>query len=179
MAEKTALIVYAHQNKRSFNAAARDVAVQALSKQGYKVFVTDLYAANFKASATADDIKGDLQDPENFVYNTEMMVAWKDGRLSDDIAEEQHKVQQADLIIFQFPLYWFGVPAILKGWIDRVLTQGFAFSMQNMYDTGIFKNKKAIISLTTGGTESMYQPDGVHGDINILLWPLQARSTFT
>ncbi|XP_056318120.1 NAD(P)H dehydrogenase [quinone] 1 [Danio aesculapii] len=173
MAQKTALIVYAHQSPSSFNAAARDVAVQALTKQGYKVLVSDLYAMKFKASATAEDIKGDLQNPEHFVYNNEMMVAWKDGRLSDDIAEEQHKVEQADLIIFQYPLYWFTVPAIMKGWIDRVLTQGFAFSMQNMYDNGIFKNKRAMLSFTTGGTESMYRDDSLHGDINVLLWPLQ------
>uniref|UniRef100_A0A672M7U2 Flavodoxin-like fold domain-containing protein n=1 Tax=Sinocyclocheilus grahami TaxID=75366 RepID=A0A672M7U2_SINGR len=131
MAQKTALIVYAHQSPASFNAAARDVAVQALTKQGYKVLVSDLYAMNFKASATAEDIKGDLKNPEHFIYNNEMMVAWQDGRLSDDIAEEQHKLEQAELVIFQA--------------------------------------KKAILSFTTGGTESMFKPDGVHGDINVPL----------
>uniref|UniRef100_A0A671RGW7 NAD(P)H dehydrogenase, quinone 1 n=1 Tax=Sinocyclocheilus anshuiensis TaxID=1608454 RepID=A0A671RGW7_9TELE len=75
--------------------------------------------------------------------------------------------------IFQFPLYWFIIPAIMKGWIDRVLTQGFAFTLQKMYDNGIFKDKKAILSFTTGGTESMFQPDGIHGDFNVALWPLQ------
>ncbi|XP_016308630.1 NAD(P)H dehydrogenase [quinone] 1 [Sinocyclocheilus anshuiensis] len=173
MAQKTALIVYAHQSPASFNAAARDVAVQALTKQSYKVLVSDLYAMNFKASATAEDINGDLKNPEHFIYNNEMMVAWQDGRLSDDIAEEQHKLEQAELVIFQFPLYWFSIPAIMKGWIDRVLTQGFAFTLQKMYDNGIFKAKKAILSFTTGGTESMFKPDGVHGDINVPLWPLQ------
>ena len=39
----------------------------------------------------------------------------------------------------QFPLYWFSVPAIMKGWMDRVLAQGFAFSMEKMYNNGIFK----------------------------------------
>ncbi|XP_056121700.1 NAD(P)H dehydrogenase [quinone] 1 [Rhinichthys klamathensis goyatoka] len=173
MAQKTALMVYAHQSPVSFNAAARDVAVEALTKQGYKVLVSDLYAMSFKSSATADDIKGDLKNPEHFVYNEEMMTAWQDGRLSDDVSEEQHKLEQAELVIFQFPLYWFSVPAIMKGWMDRVLTQGFAFTLQKMYDNGIFKNKKAILSFTTGATESMFLADGVHGDINVLLWPLQ------
>ncbi|XP_026124015.1 NAD(P)H dehydrogenase [quinone] 1 isoform X1 [Carassius auratus] len=171
--QKTALIVYAHQSPVSFNAAARDVAVQALTKQGYKVLVSDLYAMKFKASATEEDIKGDLKNPEHFIYNNEMMVAWQDGRLSDDIAEEQQKLEQAELVIFQFPLYWFSVPAIIKGWIDRVLTQGFAFTLQKMYDNGVFKDKKAILSFTTGGMKSMFTPDGVNGDINVLLWPLQ------
>ncbi|XP_051557523.1 NAD(P)H dehydrogenase [quinone] 1-like isoform X2 [Myxocyprinus asiaticus] len=173
MAQKTALIVYAHQSPASFNAAARDAAVEALTGQGYKVLVSDLYAMNFKASATAEDIKGDLKNAEHFVYNEEMLVAWQDSRLSDDITEEQQKVKQADLVIFQFPLYWFSVPAIMKGWIDRVLIQGFAFSMQRMYDNGMFQEKKAMLSFTTGATESMFQPDGIHGDINVALWPLQ------
>ncbi|KAF5906103.1 NAD(P)H dehydrogenase [quinone] 1-like, partial [Clarias magur] len=173
MADKTVLIVYAHQSPKSFNCALKDAAAKAFTDQGCKVLVSDLYAMKFKAAATEDDIKGQLQNPEHFIYNDECMNAWKEGILSDDIKEEQRKVEQADLIIFQFPLYWFSVPAIMKGWIDRVLTQGFAFTLQNIYDYGMFKNKKAMLSFTTGGIESMYLPDGLNGDINVLLWPLQ------
>ncbi|XP_062868699.1 NAD(P)H dehydrogenase [quinone] 1 [Trichomycterus rosablanca] len=173
MADKTVLIVYAHQSPRSFNSALKDVAVKALTEQGCKVIVSDLYAMNFRASATAADIKGDLKNPDHFIYNEEAMNAWKEDRLSDDIKEEQRKLTEADFIIFQFPLYWFSAPAIVKGWIDRVLTQGFAFSMQSLYDNGVFKNKKAMLSFTTGGMESMYLTDGIHGDINVALWPLQ------
>lgn len=174
MAGKTALIVYAHQSPSSFNAAAKNAAVQTLTAQGYKVLVSDLYIMNFNPSATAADIKGDLKDPEHFIYNDETCIAWKEGRLSDDIKEEHSKLLEADLVIFQFPMYWFNVPGIMKGWFDRVLTQGFAFSMQNMYDNGMFKDKKAMLSFTTGGPESMYLPDGINGDINVLLYPLQS-----
>lgn len=59
-AQKTVLIVYAHQSVGSFNAAVRDVTVKELTKQGYNVIVSDLYAMKFKASATQDDIIGDL-----------------------------------------------------------------------------------------------------------------------
>lgn len=59
-AQKTVLIVYAHQSEGSFNAAVRDVAVKELAQQGCKVIVSDLYAMNFKASATEEDITGDL-----------------------------------------------------------------------------------------------------------------------
>ncbi|KAF7212209.1 NAD(P)H dehydrogenase [quinone] 1 [Nothobranchius furzeri] len=173
MDRKTALIVFAHQNPASFNAAVRDAAVQELEAQGFKVVVSDLYAMKFRASATKDDIIGDLKNPDKFQYGEETMLAWKDGRLSEDIRQEQDKVKQADLIIFQFPMYWFSVPAILKGWIDRVLTQGFAFSLQNMYSNGIFRGKKAMLSFTTGSTQSMCSPDGINGDINVVLWPLQ------
>ncbi|XP_034722619.1 NAD(P)H dehydrogenase [quinone] 1 [Etheostoma cragini] len=173
MAQKTALIVYAHQSPASFNAAARDVAMQALAAQGYRVLLSDLYAMDFRASATQDDIIGDLKTPEHFKYGDETMSAWKEGRLSDDIVAEQRKVEEAELVIFQFPLYWFSVPAIMKGWMDRVLTQGFAYSLTNMYDNGVFKQKKAMLSFTTGAMQTMFKPDGINGDINITLWPLQ------
>ncbi|XP_051919972.1 NAD(P)H dehydrogenase [quinone] 1 [Hippocampus zosterae] len=171
--QKTVLIVYAHQSLGSFNEAVRDEATKELSKQGYRVIVSDLYAMNFKASATKSDIIGDLKNSELFQYGEETMHAWREGCLSDDITAEQRKVKEAELIIFQFPLYWFSVPAIMKGWMDRVLTQGFAFSLEKMYNNGIFKDKKAMLSFTTGAIESMFRPDGINGDINVTLWPLQ------
>ncbi|XP_058932620.2 ribosyldihydronicotinamide dehydrogenase [quinone] isoform X2 [Kogia breviceps] len=73
----------------------------------------------------------------------------------------------------QFPLYWFSVPAILKGWMDRVLCQGFAFDIPGFYDDGLLKGKLAILSLTTGGTADMYQKTGASGDFRYFLWPLQ------
>ncbi|KAF0022315.1 hypothetical protein F2P81_025421 [Scophthalmus maximus] len=157
----------------SFNAALLDVAVKELTEQSYRVAVSDLYAMNFRASATRDDIIGDLKNSELFQYGEETMYAWMDGRLSDDIIAEQRKVEEAELIIFQFPLYWFSVPAVMKGWMDRVLTQGFAFSLENMYNNGVFKDKKAMLSFTTGATQTMFRPDGINGDINVTLWPLQ------
>ncbi|XP_074523010.1 NAD(P)H dehydrogenase [quinone] 1 [Halichoeres trimaculatus] len=173
MAQKTVLIVYAHQSPGSFNAAVRDVAIEELREQGYRVLVSDLYAMKFRAEATRDDITGDLKNSELFQYGDETMHAWKKGKLSDDIVAEHRKVEEAELIIFQFPLYWFSVPAIMKGWMDRVLTQGFAFSLEQMYDTGIFKDKKAMLSFTTGAIQTMFRPDGINGDINVSLWPIQ------
>lgn len=173
MAQKTVLIVYAHQCPRSFNSAVLDVTVEALREQGCRVIVSDLYAMNFRANATQDDVIGTLKNSELFQYGEETMHAWIEGRLSEDIVIEQHKVEQADIIIFQFPLYWFSVPAIMKGWMDRVFTQGFAFSMEKMYNNGIFKDKKAMLSFTTGATQTMFRPDGINGDINVTLWPLQ------
>ncbi|CAF90120.1 unnamed protein product, partial [Tetraodon nigroviridis] len=172
-ATKTVLIVLAHQSPGSFNAAVCDVAVQELRLQGFRVLLSDLYAMKFRADATRDDIIGELKKPELFQYGDETMSAWKEDRLSNDIVAEQRKVEEADLIIFQFPLYWFSVPAILKGWFDRVFTQGFAFSLENMYDNGVFKDKKAMLSFTTGAIQTMFQPDGINGDINVTLWPIQ------
>ncbi|XP_053520058.1 ribosyldihydronicotinamide dehydrogenase [quinone] isoform X1 [Artibeus jamaicensis] len=116
---------------------------------------------------------GVLSNPEFFSYGVEAYEAYKKRSLTSDILDEQRKVHEADLVIFQFPLYWFSVPAILKGWMDRVLCQGFAFDLPGFYDSGFLKDKLALLSITTGGTAAMYGKTGVSGDFKYFLWPLQ------
>ncbi|XP_036303629.1 ribosyldihydronicotinamide dehydrogenase [quinone] isoform X3 [Pipistrellus kuhlii] len=140
MAGKKVLIVYAHQEPQSFNGSLKKVAVEILSKQGCTVTVSDLYAMGFEPRATRNDITGALSHPEVFSYGVEVYEAYKKRSLTSDIVDEQKKVQEADLVIFQFPLYWFSVPAILKGWMDRVLCQGFAFDLPGFYDAGFLKH---------------------------------------
>ncbi|KAM4614085.1 NAD(P)H dehydrogenase [quinone] 1 [Discoglossus pictus] len=173
MAGKRALLVLAHQERTSFNYAMKEAAVEALKRKGWVVTESDLYAMNFNPLVSRADVTGNCKDPDNFKYGAESALAYKEGRLSADIVEEQKKLEAADLVIFQFPIMWFGLPAMLKGWFDRVLTQGFAYTMQQMFNNGVFQNKKAILSFTTGGLESMYTPVGTNGDINVLLWPVQ------
>ncbi|XP_029981057.1 ribosyldihydronicotinamide dehydrogenase [quinone]-like [Sphaeramia orbicularis] len=173
MAGKRVLIVYAHQDPHSFNAAAKEVAVEALTSQGFIVEVSDLYAMNFKATATAEDITGELAADMPFHYAEETKLAWQQGKLSADITEEQRKLTEAELVIFQFPIYWFSAPAILKGWFDRVLTEGFAFTPEKRYSQGIFQDKKAILSFTTGSQESMFGINGINGDVYVAIWPIQ------
>ncbi|XP_075693240.1 NAD(P)H dehydrogenase [quinone] 1-like [Rhinoderma darwinii] len=173
MAGKTALIVFAHQEQKSFNYAMKEAAQAALRRKGWKVLVSDLYMMKFNSVLSRDDITGSPKEPNKFKYGAETLIAWKEGRLAKDIMEEQKKVEMADLVIFQFPLYWFGMPAIMKGWVERVFSMGFAYSFEAMYSEGPFKNKKALLSFTTGGPESMSSPKGINGDINVNLWPMQ------
>ncbi|MEE6500308.1 hypothetical protein FKM82_003736, partial [Ascaphus truei] len=170
---KRALIVLAHQEKTSFNYAMKDAAVEALRGKGWEVAVSDLYAMNFNAVLSRDDITGSPTDPSNFKYGAETFLAWKEGCLAEDIVEEQRKLEAADLVIFQFPLYWFGLPALLKGWVERVFAVGFAYSYQTMFSTGPFQKKKALLSFTTGAPETMFSPKGLNGDISVILWPMQ------
>jgi len=73
-------------------------------------------------------------------YIDESIEAYKSGNLIRDISDEIKKVQNADLIIFQFPMYWLSVPAILKGWIDKVFIGHVAFKFPtHVYDEGLFK----------------------------------------
>ncbi|XP_031192981.1 NAD(P)H dehydrogenase [quinone] 1 isoform X2 [Mastomys coucha] len=140
MAARRALIVLAHSERTSFNYAMKEAAIQALKKKGWEVMESDLYAMNFNPIISRNDITGKLQDSENFQYPSESSLAYKEGRLSPDIVAEQKKLEAADLVIFQFPLYWFGVPAILKGWFERVLVAGFAYTYATMYDNGPFQS---------------------------------------
>ena len=140
MAGKKVLIVYAHQEPRSFNGSLKKVAVDELNEQGCTFTVSDLYAMDFEPRATRKDGTGALSNPEFFSYGVEVYEAYKKRSLTSDIIDKQKKVQEADLVIFQFPLYWFSiVPAILKGWMDRVLCQGFAFDLPGFYDSGFLK----------------------------------------
>ncbi|NWV92634.1 NQO2 dehydrogenase, partial [Machaerirhynchus nigripectus] len=69
-----------------------------------------------------------------------------------------------------FPLFWFSMPAILKGWMDRVLVQGFAYDLSKAYDGGLLQDKLSLFSFTTGGSQEKY---AIRGDIRYLLWPMQ------
>ncbi|XP_051826734.1 ribosyldihydronicotinamide dehydrogenase [quinone] isoform X2 [Antechinus flavipes] len=140
MAGKRVLIIYAHQDPKSMNGSLKDAAVTELSSQGCQVTVSDLYAMNFEPRATRKDIVGALSNSKSFNYAAETYEAYKKGALSSDVVEEQKKVQEADLVIFQFPLYWYSMPAIMKGWIDRVLCQGFAFEPPKYFEQGLFKH---------------------------------------
>uniref|UniRef100_A0A8C6BBJ1 N-ribosyldihydronicotinamide:quinone dehydrogenase 2 n=1 Tax=Monodon monoceros TaxID=40151 RepID=A0A8C6BBJ1_MONMO len=101
MAGKKVLIVYAHQEPRSFNGSLKDVAVAELSRQGCTVTVSDLYAMDFEPRATRKDITGALSSPEFFSYGVEAYEACKKRSLTSDIIVEQKKVQEADLVMFQ------------------------------------------------------------------------------
>ncbi|XP_057610028.1 NAD(P)H dehydrogenase [quinone] 1-like isoform X2 [Chionomys nivalis] len=140
MAVRRALIILAHEEKTSFNYAMKEAAVNVLKKKGWEVAESDLYAMNFNPVASRKDVTGKLKDPQNFQYAFETALAHKEGRLSPDIVAEQKKLEAADLLIFQFPLYWFGVPAIMKGWFERVFVREFAYTYATMYDHGPFRS---------------------------------------
>ena len=123
------LIVYAHPEPKSFNGAMKDLAVETLRGRGDNVEVTDLYAMKFKAVVGADDFQGKRADPDFLSVATEQTRAYQTGTLASDIVAEQKKVERADLIILQFPIWWFGMPAILKGYCGLDVIEPFVAFM--------------------------------------------------
>ena len=166
-----ALLVYAHPEPQAFNAALRDVAIEALQEQGYVVEVSALYAMNFNPVAGRGDFTG-CQNSEIFNLSLEQRHAAKNGTLIPLIAQQLEALQKADLLILQFPLWWFGMPAILKGWIDRVFISGVVYGRSAQFELGKFRGKRALVCTTTGAPELAYGPEGINGEMNNLLMPL-------
>jgi NAD(P)H dehydrogenase (quinone) len=145
------LIVHAHPETLSMNSTLTAVAVDTLRAHGHEVEVSDLYRQGFQAVASSADFTRPVH-PARLGYVHEQRHATAYRGYARDILEEQDKVARADLVIFQFPLWWYAVPAILKGWADRVLTHGFAYTDERSFASGLLAGKHAMLSLTTGGT---------------------------
>lgn len=165
------LILYAHPEPKSFCGALRDKAVEVLTAQGHEVTVSDLYAMGFNPVAGWHDFVN--HDPqEYFAYGNEQKKAHEQGTFADDLKDEMDKLAACDVVLFLFPLWWYGLPAILKGWVDRVFAAGFAYGGGRWFDRGVFVGKRAMLAVTLGGAESAYQPNGLQGDIRQILFPI-------
>ncbi|QID19215.1 NAD(P)H-dependent oxidoreductase [Nitrogeniibacter mangrovi] len=174
------LLVYAHPEPRSLNGALKDYAIRRLAQAGHTVQVSDLYAMDWKATLDASDNSAPRTDAR-FDASADSMQAYRNGTQSADIAGEQDKLRWADAVIVQFPLWWFSMPAILKGWVDRVYACGFAYGVGEHSDThwgdrygeGSLSGKRAMLVVTTGGWASHYAPRGINGPIDDILFPIQ------
>jgi NAD(P)H dehydrogenase (quinone) len=173
------LIVYAHPEPRSLNGAIRDFSVERLRRTGHRVQLSDLYAMGWKATVDATDFLArntseplDVVAASEHAYETETQAA--------DIAAEQKKLLWADVLILQFPMWWFSMPAILKGWVDRVYAYGFGYGVGehsdrrwgDRYGEGTFKGKRAMLVVTAGGWAAHYSERGVNGKMDDLLFPI-------
>lgn len=171
-------IVYAHPESRSLNGALKDAAVFALTQAGHEVVVSDLYAMRFKAVADADDFPRRNTDAR-LIYHHESGEAYSSGTLAPDVAIEIKHLEWADIIVLQFPLWWWGPPAILKGWLDRVLVSGFAIGVPKpgtrqwlRYGEGRLAGRRGLVAITTGGREAQFARRGINGPIEDILFPL-------
>ena len=168
-----ALVVLAHPERRSFNGAMADAAVETLREQGHDVTFSDLYRMGFDPVSDRRNF-ATVQDADYFKQQVEEDHATETGGFALDVETEIAKLEAADLMIWQFPLWWFSVPGILKGWVDKVFAFNRIYGRGHFYDKGILRGKRALLSLTTGGSgEDAYQSGGFNGDINGILRPIQ------
>jgi NAD(P)H dehydrogenase (quinone) len=166
------LIVYAHPEPTSFTAALKDSAAQALSAAGHRVEISDLYGEGFNPVAGRHDFVT-AADPARFHYQSEQLHASRTGGFAADLAREQERLMRADFFVFVFPLWWGGVPAIVKGWFDRVCAYGVAYADGKRFDQGYFVGRRALLGVTTGGTIERFSPGGSYGPMQEVLYPVQ------
>ena len=136
----THLIIYAHPNPESFNQAVLQKVVEASA--GHDVIIRDLNGENFPP-----------------VLRWQECINTFNKEYAKDVQVEQKFWQEADLITFVYPLWWMGFPAILKGYLDRVLTHGFAYQTGNE-TIGLLKGKKMQQFVTMGNTNEKYEQKG-------------------
>lgn len=180
--KKRVLVVFAHPEPTSLTRQLVQVTVETLEGQGREVVQSDLYGMCWKAVFDENDFPS-RANPERLSFIMESAHAYATGQQTEDVATEQAKLSSADAVILQFPLWWFGAPAILKGWIERVYAFGFGYGYKNgsnqyRYGEGALKGKRALVSVCTGGPAVDYGPRGINGPIDQLLFPLTHGALF-
>jgi NAD(P)H dehydrogenase (quinone) len=156
--------------------------MQASKDLGHQVLETDLYGLQWKAVFDADDFPVRV-DERKLSFIKESSHAFYTRTQTEDVEREQEKLLLADAVVFQFPLWWFGFPAILKGWVDRVFAHGFAYGYRGAgnsfrYGEGVLAGKRALLSVTVGGPEIDYGPRGINGPLEQLLFPITHGTLF-
>jgi NAD(P)H dehydrogenase (quinone) len=170
------LIVHAHPEPTSLTRTLVDESVRTLRTQGHDIEQSDLYAMRWKAVFDEHDFPA-RKDFERLCFITESGHAYSTSRQTADVELEQRKLLAADAVIFQFPLWWFGMPAILKGWVDRVFAYGLAYGYRGegnryRYGAGGLQGKRALLSVIVGGPAEDYAPRGINGPLDQLLFPI-------
>ena len=165
----TTLVLSVHPEPKSFTATWAAATLAAARRQGHKVLVSDLYELGFDP---AD--RGSLYTAPFARFDP--LKAQEEATMSRslplDVAREAGKLIDADLVVMHFPVWWFAPPAMLKGWLDRVLVHGLLHDVDHRFDRGRLRGKRALICATSGATAVEAGPSGLEGDVRLALWPL-------
>ncbi|ESX80273.1 NAD(P)H-dependent oxidoreductase [Mesorhizobium sp. LSHC412B00] len=169
-----ALIVHCHPEPTSFNSGLKGVATDTLTSLGYSVEISDLYAEGFDPVEKPEHYTN-RKYPDFFAIEAEQRHASETGTLPRDVVREITRLRRADLVVFQFPLWNHGVPAMLKGWFDRVFVLGGIHTSRMRHDRGYFRGKRALCSITAGAGAAAFEPDSYAGDIDCLMYPINCE----
>ncbi len=163
--------VLAHPERRSYNGHLMDLGIAALERGGWSTSVSDLYAMGFDPCERGD-LYARRANPARFDAQAEQQHATETKTLPAVVMEELGRLDRADLVVFQYPLWWHLPPAILKGYFDRVFAYQEVYAGKRRFEAGRFAGKRALLSVTVGTSENTYRHDGRSGDIDLLLWPV-------
>ena len=138
------LIIYAHPNPESLNYQFRQTVENVLQQHGHAVVVRDLYALGFNPVLSLADMQGQRQ-----------------GTVDAEVKREQEFISWADAITFIYPIWWTGMPAVMKGYIDRVFSYGFAYRYDQGVQKGLLAGKTAYIINSHGKSKAEYEATGM------------------
>ncbi|MGC8763845.1 MAG: NAD(P)H-dependent oxidoreductase [Acidobacteriota bacterium] len=153
------LVVLAHPDPASFNHAVAGALSEGLREAGHGVDLLDLHAEGFRPEMTAGDL-----------------LAAGRGVAAPAVGALQARVGAASGLAFVFPIYWFGPPAMVKGFIDRVLFEGFAFRfLPGGRVEGLLRQERALLLCTAGASALLYRTFGFHRPMKRVLvdWTLK------
>lgn len=134
------LIIYAHPNPQSINSQLLEALKIHLKAKGDEIEIRDLNLLRFNPVLSLEDMRGQRQ-----------------GEIAEDVEQEQQWIRWADRITIIHPIWWTGLPAILKGYIDRVFSYGFAYRYDQGIQKGLLKGKEVVIINTHGKSHTEYQ----------------------
>jgi len=140
------LIIFAHPNPDSFNGAILKTIENKLKEKEYQFISKNLYQLNFNPVLTMNDF-----------------ARMENSTVTQDIAIEHADIEWAKNIILIYPTWWAGPPAILKGWIDRVFSRGFAYALQEDGSVkGLLSDKTVMVFTTSGSSEENMKQSGLY-----------------
>jgi NAD(P)H dehydrogenase (quinone) len=165
------LIVHAHPEPASFSGALVEAGARALLERGHDVRISDLYAARFDPVSDRRNFTA-VADGARFRQQTEEAHASATGGYAPELQAEMDKLAWCDSLVLQFPLWWLGMPAIMKGWVDRVFAVGRAYGGGRYFSRGVFAGKRAMCAITIGGSADAYSDEGAYGPLPAILHPI-------
>ena len=137
-------VLYCHPDSKSFCHAIIESVVGTLRGKGHEVRIKDLYADGFDPVLKGSDF-----------------AAFQAGKTPPDIKAEQDNVLWAETITVIHPVWWTGLPAMLKGYIDRVFALGFAYAFGPDGPKGLLGGRKVVIFSTQGANKEEYDAGGM------------------
>ncbi len=146
------LIVYAHPNPESFNHAIVEALKNSLEEKENEVKIRDLYKLKFSPTMTQEE-----------------MEATKKSLYAVGVQNEHTEIKWANIITFIYPIWWGGPPAILKGYLDRVLCDGFAYTEGESGAKALLTDKKVFTINTIDAPEDVYQKNELFKSMD-LIW---------
>lgn len=138
-AQPKTLMVIAHPDPDSFNQAIKTQLIAALKEQNHQVRLRDLYRLGFDPVLSLEELQR---------YDSQ------EGDVPAEVKAEQDEILWADHLIFIYPTWWWSMPAVMKGYFDRVFVPGFAFEVGDQGIKGLLAGKKAWIIQTTGSDQA-------------------------